>query len=51
MRVMEHMMTDEEKSRNIHGPCLLYQYTTESQGLYQSPYPDAFPDIAFNHST
>ncbi|KAL3861178.1 hypothetical protein ACJMK2_007243 [Sinanodonta woodiana] len=50
MKPLEQMLTEEERSRNAHGPCLMYQYTTDCLGEYPSRCPAAFPDIAFNHA-
>ncbi|KAK3589531.1 hypothetical protein CHS0354_041655 [Potamilus streckersoni] len=50
MKPLERMLTTEERSRNAHGPCLMYQYTTDCLGEYPSSCPAAFPDIAFNHA-
>ncbi|KAK6177144.1 hypothetical protein SNE40_015305 [Patella caerulea] len=43
-------LSKEEISRNKHGPCLMYQHSVESQGVYVSPLPLVFPDIGANHS-
>ena len=50
MKTRESLLTEEEKARNSHGPCLLYEYSPESSGVYPSSLPGAFPDIAVNHS-
>ncbi|XP_060584982.1 5'-3' exoribonuclease 1-like, partial [Ruditapes philippinarum] len=49
IRSVEHLLTDEEKARNGHGPHLCYEYTPEAGEPYPSPLPD-FPDIAISHS-
>jgi 5'-3' exonuclease len=49
IRSVEHLLTDEEKGRNGHGPHLCYEYTPEAGEPYPSPLPD-FPDIAVRHS-
>lgn len=43
-------MTDEEKTRNRHGPHLLFEWTEQSQGGYPSSIPGFFPDIVNNHA-
>ncbi|KAL4221730.1 5'-3' exoribonuclease 1 [Mactra antiquata] len=50
IRSVQHLLTDEETSRNCHGPHLLYEYATEPGNVYHSSLPDYFPDIAINHS-
>lgn len=40
-------LTPEEVSRNTHGVCLVYCHDSELEGgVYPSPWPQAFPDIA-----
>jgi len=48
MATVEDKLTQSEKSRNKHGPCLLNMYTSENQGPYPSPMPDVFPNIGAN---
>lgn len=50
MKEVEHNLMPDEKKRNKHGPCLLYQYVPESQGIYPSTMPKRFPDIAHHYS-
>ncbi|KAK7476098.1 hypothetical protein BaRGS_00032652 [Batillaria attramentaria] len=50
MRTREHLLTETERRRNSHGPCCMYQWSPENQGLYVSPIPGKFPDIAANHA-
>lgn len=45
----DKLLNEEEKSRNKHGPHLLYVYSQNSLGTCKSPHPDIFPDI-INHS-
>ncbi|XP_076451691.1 5'-3' exoribonuclease 1-like isoform X2 [Babylonia areolata] len=46
----EHLLSPEERRRNSHGPCYMYQHSPELQGFYPSPMPGAFPDVAVNHA-
>ncbi|XP_063418054.1 5'-3' exoribonuclease 1-like isoform X2 [Mytilus trossulus] len=48
MKDVENRLTDREKARNKHGPCILYEYTIEDQGPYQSSMPGVFPDLGVN---
>ncbi|KAK7093653.1 hypothetical protein V1264_007358 [Littorina saxatilis] len=50
MRTKEPELTQEERQRNSHGPCYLYQHSPESQGTYPSSMPGTFPDIAASHA-
>ncbi|XP_053379748.1 5'-3' exoribonuclease 1-like isoform X2 [Mercenaria mercenaria] len=50
IRSVEHLLKDEERARNTHGPHLLFEYTPEPGDVYPSPLPDHFPDIAISHS-
>lgn len=50
MRTKEHMLTEDERRRNSHGPCRMYQWASEPQGLYVSPMPSMFPDVIANHA-
>ncbi|KAL8571175.1 hypothetical protein ACOMHN_010636 [Nucella lapillus] len=50
MQSREHLLTPEERQRNRHGPCCIYQYSPELQGFYRSHMPGHFPDLAVNHA-
>ena len=43
-------MTDEEKSRNSHGPHRMYEWTDQDLGTYISTLQGYFPDIHHNHA-
>lgn len=45
---VDHLLTDEERSRNRHGPMLLYTYTHENLGV--APAPEHFSPIQENHA-
>lgn len=46
----ESSLSQEEKSRNKHGPHLLYEYTPDVGDSYTSSLPGVFPDIVLNHA-
>ncbi|XP_046669351.1 5'-3' exoribonuclease 1 isoform X2 [Homalodisca vitripennis] len=48
METKEHELTDEEKSRNKHGPMQVYTYTPENQGSYIAP--AYFPALSNHHA-
>ncbi|KAK3105106.1 hypothetical protein FSP39_017370 [Pinctada imbricata] len=50
MRTVESKLSDPEKKRNSHGPCLLYNYSKEELEPYPSSLPGVFPDIVINHA-
>ncbi|KAG1673590.1 5'-3' exoribonuclease 1 [Nymphon striatum] len=50
MKIYEPNLTKSERLRNMHGPCLLYTYSSNSHGSVESSLPNYFPDIAFNHA-
>ncbi|XP_064642506.1 5'-3' exoribonuclease 1-like isoform X2 [Lineus longissimus] len=50
MRSVEQQLTDDERKRNRHGPCRMYEYTPEPQQRYPSSMPGSFPDIIVNHA-
>ncbi|KAL5015240.1 hypothetical protein ScPMuIL_009510 [Solemya velum] len=50
MRSQSHKLTNSEKNRNKHGPCLLYEYVPENQGTYPSSLPGSFCDIVMNNA-
>lgn len=50
MKSVENQLKPEEKSRNAHGPCLLYSYTSDMQETFRSMSPAVFPDIINNHA-
>jgi len=43
-------LTESEKTRNRHGPHLLYEYVAELLDPFPSSMPGKFPDIAPNHA-
>ncbi|KAH3827407.1 hypothetical protein DPMN_129344, partial [Dreissena polymorpha] len=50
IRMVSHLLTEEEKSRNIHGPHLLYMHSETPGDPYPTSLPGTFPDIAVNHA-
>ena len=50
MKSVENQLKPDEKSRNAHGPCLLYSYTSDMQETFRSMSPAVFPDIINNHA-
>ncbi|XP_026681598.1 5'-3' exoribonuclease 1 isoform X1 [Diaphorina citri] len=48
MDAVEHLLTDEERSRNRHGPMLVYTYSNVNLGTALAP--DYFPAINENHA-
>lgn len=50
MAPLEQKLLPDEKRRNRHGPHLLYEYTPQSLGIYQSPQVNVFPDIMNSHA-
>ncbi|XP_052224237.1 5'-3' exoribonuclease 1-like [Dreissena polymorpha] len=50
IRKVSHLLTEEDKSRNIHGPHLLYTHSETPGDTYPTSLPGTFPDIAVNHA-
>jgi len=48
MDTKEHLLSEEEKTRNKHGPMQIFTYTPDNLGPY--PAPQYFPALASHHA-
>ena len=48
--IVENKLSEEDSSRNRHGPHILFEWADDSQGTYPTSYPGVFPDIVNYHA-